>query len=82
MGVREFSIKDDGRNPSASFKDRASSVALLRAKDLGHELVTGASTSTSIRFRFVPVTVTEPPPAIGPLVGETEVTVGAEGSVC
>ncbi len=34
------------------------------------------------RLRLVPVTVTEPPPAIGPLVGETEVTVGAEGSVC
>jgi threonine synthase len=40
-------LKDDGRNPSASFKCRASSVALMRAKELGHDLVTGASTGNA-----------------------------------
>ena len=40
-------LKDDGRNPSASFKCRASAVALMRAKELGHTLVTGASTGNA-----------------------------------
>ena len=34
VGVRDLSIKDDGRNPSASFKDRASSVGVTRARSL------------------------------------------------
>jgi threonine synthase len=40
-------LKDDGRNPSASFKCRASSVALKRAQELGRTLVTGASTGNA-----------------------------------
>jgi threonine synthase len=40
-------LKDDGRNPSASFKCRASSVALRRALDIGATLVTGASTGNA-----------------------------------
>jgi threonine synthase len=47
LGVRELLVKDDGKNPSASFKDRASAVALARARELGHELVTGASTGNA-----------------------------------
>jgi threonine synthase len=47
LGVRSLLIKDDGRNPSASFKDRASSVALQRARELGQTLVTGASTGNA-----------------------------------
>jgi len=47
VGVRELRIKDDGRNPSASFKDRASSVAVQRAREWGHTLVTGASTGNA-----------------------------------
>ncbi|MBI5547412.1 MAG: threonine synthase [Deltaproteobacteria bacterium] len=47
LGVQSLWIKDDGRNPSASFKDRASSVALQRARELGHPLVTGASTGNA-----------------------------------
>jgi threonine synthase len=46
-GVKTLLVKDDGRNPSASFKDRASSVALQRARELGRELVTGASTGNA-----------------------------------
>ncbi len=40
-------VKDDGRNPSASFKDRASAIALVRARDVGCDLVTGASTGNA-----------------------------------
>lgn len=47
VGLDAIWVKDDGRNPSASFKDRASAIALLRAKELGHELVTGASTGNA-----------------------------------
>jgi threonine synthase len=44
---RELLLKDDGRNPSASFKDRASAIALVRAREQGHDLVTGASTGNA-----------------------------------
>jgi threonine synthase len=47
LGLREIQVKDDGRNPSASFKDRASAVALERAREGGHTLVTGASTGNA-----------------------------------
>lgn len=40
-------LKDDGRNPSASFKDRASAVALVNAIENGAEIVTGASTGNA-----------------------------------
>jgi threonine synthase len=40
-------LKDDGRNPSASFKCRASAVALKRAQELGRTLVIGASTGNA-----------------------------------
>jgi threonine synthase len=40
-------LKDDGRNPSASFKCRASAVALERAWEIGRTLVTGASTGNA-----------------------------------
>ncbi len=47
VGLQTLWVKDDGRNPSASFKDRASAVALLRARETGHDLVTGASTGNA-----------------------------------
>lgn len=40
-------IKDDGRNPSASFKDRASSVALSKAMEVGDRTIAGASTGNA-----------------------------------
>ena len=47
LGLRSLLVKDDGRNPSASLKDRASAIALARARDIGRELVTGASTGNA-----------------------------------
>ena len=47
LGLARLLVKDDGRNPSASFKDRASAVALSRARDIGCALVTGASTGNA-----------------------------------
>ncbi len=43
----KFFIKDDGRNPSASFKDRAGAIALLHAKSIGAKKITGASTGNA-----------------------------------
>ena len=47
LGLRTVLVKDDGRNPSASFKDRASAVALAHAIEAGRDLVTGASTGNA-----------------------------------
>lgn len=47
LGLKSLYVKDDGRNPSASFKDRATAIALMRARETGHELVTGASTGNA-----------------------------------
>ncbi len=47
LGLPGLFIKDDGRNPSASFKDRASAVGLARARELGRTVMTGASTGNA-----------------------------------
>lgn len=47
LGLPNLYFKDDGRNPSASFKDRASSVALVTAIEAGADIVTGASTGNA-----------------------------------
>ncbi|MCE1247421.1 MAG: threonine synthase [Firmicutes bacterium] len=47
LGLTGLMFKDDGRNPSASFKDRASAIALVRAIEDGAKIVTGASTGNA-----------------------------------
>ena len=47
LGVREAWIKDDGRNPTASLKDRASVVVVTRAMELGLNVVSAASTGNA-----------------------------------
>lgn len=47
LGLANLYLKDDGRNPSASLKDRASAIALVRAMEEGAEIVTGASTGNA-----------------------------------
>jgi threonine synthase len=46
-GFGNLWIKDDGRNPSASFKDRASAVALAMARESGESLIAVASTGNA-----------------------------------
>jgi len=46
-GLRELWIKDEGRNPTGSFKDRASSVAAVKARQLGFHTVCCASTGNA-----------------------------------
>lgn len=40
-------VKDDGRNPTASFKDRASAIVVARAEEIGAEIVITASTGNA-----------------------------------
>src|SRR3954468_19033421 len=47
IGVGRIRIKDDGRNPSGSFKDRPSSVGVQRALQLGKKVVACASTGNA-----------------------------------
>ncbi len=46
-GVAEFFVKDDGRNPTGSLKDRASAVGAARALGLGREIIACASTGNA-----------------------------------
>jgi threonine synthase len=47
MGLSNLYFKDDGRNPTASFKDRASAVVVAKARELGVEIITTASTGNA-----------------------------------
>lgn len=46
-GLAHLYVKDDGLNPSASFKDRAGAVALVCARERGAAVVAGASTGNA-----------------------------------
>ncbi|MEG1610214.1 MAG: pyridoxal-phosphate dependent enzyme, partial [Bilophila sp.] len=47
MGVKHLCIKDDGRSPTASFKDRASALAVSLARLQGATVVATASTGNA-----------------------------------
>ncbi|MEZ4636651.1 MAG: threonine synthase [Caldilineaceae bacterium] len=47
IGFPNLYLKDDGRNPSASFKDRASAIAVTRAQEAGSAIVATASTGNA-----------------------------------
>jgi threonine synthase len=46
-GLKSFWMKDEGKNPTASFKDRASAVLVARALQIGAEVVVTASTGNA-----------------------------------
>lgn len=47
LGLQYLWIKDESRNPTASFKDRASAVVVARAREIGAEVVVTASTGNA-----------------------------------
>ncbi len=47
VGVRQLYLKDDGRNPTNSFKDRASAVGVMKAVEFGFDTVAAASTGNA-----------------------------------
>ena len=47
LGLDHLWVKDDGRQPTASFKDRASAIAVAKTRELGYDVVTTASTGNA-----------------------------------
>lgn len=47
MGIRKLWIKDDGINPTASLKDRASAMAVAKAREAGAEVIACSSTGNA-----------------------------------
>lgn len=47
LGVKQVWVKDDGRNPTASLKDRASALAVVKAQEQGATVITTASTGNA-----------------------------------
>jgi len=73
VGIRRLFLKDEGRNPTGSFKDRASAVGVAKALEFGYQAIACASTgnaasslagmaaSVGLRaFIFVPERAPEP----------------------
>ena len=47
LGIRKLWIKDDGINPTASLKDRASAMAVAKAREAGAEVIACSSTGNA-----------------------------------
>jgi threonine synthase len=47
VGMNRLFLKDDGRNPTSSFKDRASSIGVLKAQEFGFATIACASTGNA-----------------------------------
>jgi threonine synthase len=47
LGLERVWVKDDGRQPTASFKDRASAIAVVKAQEKAAAIITTASTGNA-----------------------------------
>ena len=47
LGLEQLWIKDESRNPTASFKDRASALVVARAREINAEVIITASTGNA-----------------------------------
>ncbi len=47
LGLKYLWVKDDGRLPTASFKDRASAIAVIKAQEKSAAIITTASTGNA-----------------------------------
>lgn len=47
LGMTRLWVKDESRNPTASFKDRASAVVVARAREIGAQVIVTASTGNA-----------------------------------
>lgn len=45
--IKQLLIKDDGRNPTASFKDRPSALCVVKAREAGAQIITTASSGNA-----------------------------------
>jgi threonine synthase len=73
IDIAKLFIKDEGRNPTASFKDRASAIGVMKARQFGFDAIACASTGNAASslagmaaamnlrsYIFVPKTAPEP----------------------
>jgi threonine synthase len=47
FGIKQLLVKDDGRNPTGSFKDRPSALAVVKAREAGASIITTASSGNA-----------------------------------
>ena len=47
LGLKQLYIKDDGQNPTASLKDRASALAVVKAREAGADTIACSSTGNA-----------------------------------
>lgn len=47
LGLHQFYVKDESRNPTASFKDRASAIVVARAREINADVIVTASTGNA-----------------------------------
>ena len=47
LGLERLWVKDDSRQPTASLKDRASAVAVVKAREANYDIITTASTGNA-----------------------------------
>ena len=47
LGIKKLYVKDDGINPTASLKDRASAMAVAKAREAGAEVIACSSTGNA-----------------------------------
>lgn len=47
LGLQNLWLKDESKNPTASFKDRASAIVVARAQEIGAEFIVTASTGNA-----------------------------------
>ncbi len=82
LGLRRLWVKDDGRNPTASLKDRASALAVVKAAERGAGLITTASTGNAAAGRacliFVPASA--PPAKVAQLLAYGATVLSVKGS--
>jgi threonine synthase len=94
LGIRQIVLKDEGRNPTGSFKDRASSVGVSHALQVGAKTIACASTGNAASslaghaalaglpaFIFVPRTAPEPKVAQLQVFGATVFAVNSSYDV-
>ena len=47
LGLKRLWVKDDGQNPTASLKDRASAMAVAKAREAGAKVIACSSTGNA-----------------------------------
>ena len=60
LGLKHLWVKDDGRQATASFKNRARAIAMVKAQEKGAAIITTASTGNAARAQRHLASVQQP----------------------